>query len=59
MQANVNMNSSYRHIQTINPRRPAEVRYWAREFDVPPSKLIEVVREVGRNMMEVRKRFEH
>jgi hypothetical protein len=48
----------YRSLRTINPQHAPEVRFWAREFDVPPSKLIEVVREVGRNVGEIRKRFE-
>lgn len=47
----------YRHLRTINPQHRQEVQYWATEFDVPPSRLIGVVREVGRNVNEVRKRF--
>ena len=57
MQAH-NQPSDYRSLRTINLRHAPEVRFWAREFDVPPSKLIEVVREVGRNVGEIRKRFE-
>jgi hypothetical protein len=50
--------SDYRSLRTINPQHAPEVRFWAREFDVPPSKLIEMVREVGRNVGEIRRRFE-
>ena len=49
--------ADFRNHRTINPQHLQEVQYWAGEFDVPPSKLIEVVREVGRNLTELRKRF--
>lgn len=58
MQAYQNANDAdFRCQQTINPNLTQAVRYWASEFDVPPAKLIEVVREVGRNLLEVRKRL--
>jgi hypothetical protein len=49
----------FRNLRTIDPQRATEVRFWAREFDVPPSRLIQVMREVGRNVGEIRRRFEH
>ena len=49
----------YRNIRTIDPQQALQIRYWAREFDVPPSKLLQVMREVGRNVSEIRRRFEH
>lgn len=58
MQAYQNANAAdFRGQTTINPNLTQAVRYWAREFDVPPSKLLEVVREVGRNLLEIRKRL--
>jgi hypothetical protein len=58
MQAYQNVNAAnFRCQNTINPNLTQAVRYWAQEFDVPPSKLLEVVREVGRNLLEVRKRL--
>jgi len=51
--------SHYRNIRTIDPQQALQIRYWAREFDVPPSKLLQVMREVGRNVSEIRRRFEH
>ena len=58
MQAYQNANETdFRCQHTINPNLTQAVRYWASEFDVPPSKLLEVVREVGRNLLEVRKRL--
>lgn len=58
MQAYTNDNTvSFAHQGSINPNRLQEVRYWAHEFHIPPAKLIEVVREVGRNLYEVRKRL--
>ena len=58
MQAYSNHHSAAAHHQgTINPNRVQDVNYWAAEFHVPPAKLIEVVREVGRNVNEVRKRL--
>lgn len=47
----------FRFQSTINPNVTQAVRYWADEFDVPPAKLLEVVREVGRNVYEVKKRL--
>ncbi|KQQ40127.1 hypothetical protein ASF61_04885 [Duganella sp. Leaf126] len=41
----------------INPHHVQEVRYWAEEFHISPARLIAVVREVGRNLYEVRKRL--
>jgi hypothetical protein len=55
----LNTPSHFRNLRTIDPQQATEVRYWAREFDVPPSKLIQVMREVGRNIGEIRRRFEH
>ncbi|HWW71989.1 MAG TPA: DUF3606 domain-containing protein [Duganella sp.] len=49
--------ADFRFQNTINPNVTQAVRYWADEFDVPPAKLLEVVREVGRNVYEVRKRL--
>ena len=49
--------ADFRFQTTINPNLTQAVRYWADEFDVPPAKLLEVVREVGRNVYEVRKRL--
>ena len=49
--------AEFRFQTTINPKLTQEVWYWANEFDVPPAKLLEVVREVGRNVYEVRKRL--
>jgi hypothetical protein len=49
--------ADFRFQTTINPNITQAVRYWADEFDVPPSKLLEIVREVGRNIYEVRKRL--
>jgi hypothetical protein len=49
--------ADFRFQTTINPNLTQAVRYWADEFDVPPAKLIEVVREVGRNVLEVRRRL--
>ncbi|GJI99989.1 hypothetical protein RugamoR64_05280 [Duganella rhizosphaerae] len=51
------MAADYRQHRTINPQHSREVQYWAEQFDVPPSTLIDVVREVGRNVAEVRKRL--
>lgn len=51
--------SHFRNIRVIDPQQALQIRYWAREFDVPPSKLIQVMREVGRNVSEIRRRFEH
>ncbi|WP_070271409.1 DUF3606 domain-containing protein [Duganella sp. HH101] len=48
---------SWRQSRTINPRQLPEIQYWAAEFDVSPATLIGVVREVGRNLDEVRKRL--
>jgi hypothetical protein len=59
MQVRHSPQPDYRSLRTIDPYRAPEVRYWATEFDVPPSKLIEVMREVGRNVGEIRRRFEH
>ena len=47
----------FRHQAYINPNLAPAVAYWAQEFRVPPSKLIQVVREVGRNIAEVRRRL--
>ncbi|NGZ86284.1 DUF3606 domain-containing protein [Duganella aceris] len=52
-------NPDFRSLRTIDPQQARQVRYWAGEFDVPPSKLIQVMREVGRNIGEIRRRFEH
>lgn len=49
--------AEFRFQTTINPNVTQAVRYWADEFDVPPAKLLEVMREVGRNVYEVRKRL--
>ena len=49
--------ADFRFQTTINPNLVQAVRYWADEFDVPPAKLLEVVREVGRNVLEVRRRL--
>ena len=49
--------ADFRFQTTINPNLTQAVRYWADEFDVPPAKLLEVVREVGRNVLEVRRRL--
>lgn len=49
--------AEYRFQTTINPNVAQAVHYWAGEFDIPPAKLLEVVREVGRNVYEVRKRL--
>ncbi|SEN19245.1 Protein of unknown function [Duganella sp. CF517] len=49
--------ADFRFQTTINPNLTQAVRYWADEFDVPPAKLLEVVREVGRNVYEVRRRL--
>lgn len=49
--------ADFRFQTTINPKLTQAVRYWADEFDVPPAKLLEVVREVGRNVYEVRRRL--
>ena len=49
--------ADYRFQNTINPNLTQAVRYWADEFDIPPAKLLEVVREVGRNVLEVRRRL--
>lgn len=49
--------ANFRFQSTINPNITQAVRYWADEFDVPPAKLLEIVREVGRNIYEVRKRL--
>lgn len=58
MQAYQNANTAdFRCQTTINPNLTSAMRYWAQEFDVPPSKLLEVVREVGRNLLEIRKRL--
>lgn len=45
----------YRDQRVINPRDAAEVNFWADEFDVPPSKLVAVVNEVGRTVAEIRR----
>lgn len=47
----------FRQQAYINPNLAPAVRYWAQEFRVTPSKLIQVVREVGRNVGEVRRRL--
>jgi hypothetical protein len=47
--------ADFRFQTTINPNVTQSVQYWAGEFDVPPAKLIQVVREVGRNVLEVRR----
>lgn len=60
MQAYSNTNSAAVHPSRqgfINPHLPQEVRYWAEEFHIPPARLLAVVREVGRNLYEVRKRL--
>lgn len=58
MQAYTNTNSTVASRQGfINPNHVQEVRYWAEEFHIPPARLIAVVREVGRNLYEVRKRL--
>jgi hypothetical protein len=49
--------AEFRFQTTINPNLTQAVRYWADEFDIPPAKLLEVVREVGRNVLEVRRRL--
>ena len=49
--------ADFRFQNTINPNVTQSVSYWADEFDVPPAKLLEVLREVGRNVYEVRKRL--
>lgn len=49
--------ASWRQLRTINPRQQSEIQYWAAQFDVSPATLIGVVREVGRNLDEVRKRL--
>jgi hypothetical protein len=50
-----NYNSSYRELRVINPRDAGEITFWAGQFDVPPSKLVAVVREVGRTVAEIRR----
>ena len=57
MHAQTSTPAAFRFPTTINPKLTQEVRYWADESDVPPSKLLEVMREVGRNIYEVRKRL--
>lgn len=58
MQAYINdKTETFTHQGFINPNRVQEVRYWAEEFHIPPARLIAVVREVGRNLYEVRKRL--
>lgn len=47
----------FRHQAYINPNIAQAVAYWAQEFRVTPSKLIQVVREVGRNVGEVRRQL--
>ncbi|MQA40953.1 DUF3606 domain-containing protein [Rugamonas aquatica] len=47
----------WRQLRTINPRQVSEIQYWAAEFDVTPATLVGVVREVGRNLDEIRKRL--
>ena len=47
--------ADFRFQTTINPNLTQAVHYWAGEFDVPPATLIKVVREVGRNVLEVRR----
>ena len=52
-----NNTGDFRHQPYINPNLAQAVAYWAQEFRVTPSKLIQVVREVGRNVGEVRRRL--
>ena len=47
----------FRRQAYINPHIAQAVAYWAQEFRVTPSKLIQVVREVGRNVGEVRRQL--
>lgn len=47
--------ADFRFQTTINPNVTQAVNYWAGELDVPPAKLIQIVREVGRNVVEVRR----
>jgi hypothetical protein len=47
--------ADFRFQTTINPNLAQAVQYWAGELDVPPAKLIQIVREVGRNVLEVRR----
>lgn len=42
---------------SINPNVPQAVRYWAQELRVSPAILLQVVKEVGRNVGEVRRRL--
>nr|WP_315397091.1 DUF3606 domain-containing protein [uncultured Duganella sp.] len=56
MQAQQNTKAAdFRFQSTINPNQTQAVHYWASEFDVPPAKLVAAVREVGRNVIEVRR----
>lgn len=52
-----NNTGDFRHQAYINPNIAQAVAYWAREFRVTPSRLIQVVREVGRNVGEVRRQL--
>jgi hypothetical protein len=50
-----NYSANYRDLRVINPRDAGEVTFWAGQFDVPPSKLVAVVHEVGRTVAEIRR----
>jgi len=52
-----NNTGDFRHQAYINPNIAQAVAYWAQEFRVTPSRLIQVVREVGRNVGEVRRQL--
>lgn len=52
-----NNTGDFRHQAYINPNIVQAVAYWAQEFRVTPSKLLQVVREVGRNVGEVRRQL--
>ena len=47
----------FRQQTSINPNLPQAVRYWAQELRVSPAILLRVVKEVGRNVGEVRRRL--
>lgn len=49
--------ADFRRQTSINPHMAQAVDYWAREFRVTPARLIATVREVGRNVGEVRRRL--
>lgn len=49
--------TDFRQQTSINPNLPHAVRYWAQELRVSPAILLRVVKEVGRNVGEVRRRL--